>query len=105
MSVSTIENDRKKGRKPGTPKTGGRKAGTPNKSTMLASTKFQKACEDNDFDFGKELVNSLKFRDLDYARVLISIMDYYFGKVSPHKPEEPEQDDLTKEVNLGEVFK
>lgn len=108
---SSLDNNRKhtnrpQGRPKGQPKSGGRTVGTPNKSTAMASLKFQQACTDHNFDFGKELIESLKVRDFDYSKILISIMDYYFGKVSPYKaPDENDQeDDLNKEIPLNKVF-
>ena len=103
-----IEIDRKtghKGRPKGYAKTGGRQKGTVNKTTFSASVKFQQACLDNDFDFGKELISSLKVRDLDYSKVLISIMDYYFGKVPIQKEPEQDNEELNQEVKLTEIFK
>jgi hypothetical protein len=107
MSEKSItETKRNPGRPKGLPKTGGRKPGSPNKSTHSASVRFQQACHDNNFDFGKELIDSLKCRDLDYSKVLISIMDYYFGKVPQQKTEEDiEQDDTNQTVNLTAIFK
>lgn len=103
-----IENDRKpnqRGKPKGLPKSGGRQKGSVNKSTFSASVKFQQACLDNDFDFGRELITSLKVRDLDYSKVLISIMDYYFGKVPAQKEVAEDNNDLNQELKLTEMFK
>lgn len=103
-----IENDRKpnqRGKPKGLPKSGGRQKGSVNKSTFSASVKFQQACLDNDFDFGRELITSLKVRDLDYSKVLISIMDYYFGKVPAQKEVPEDNNDLNQELKLTEMFK
>ena len=105
---SMIENDRKpnqRGKPKGLPKSGGRQKGSVNKSTFSASVKFQQACLDNDFDFGRELITSLKVRDLDYSKVLISIMDYYFGKVPAQKEVAEDNNDLNQELKLTEMFK
>ena len=103
-----IENDRKpgqRGKPKGLPKSGGRQKGSVNKTTFTASVKFQQACVDNDFDFGRELITSLKVRDLDYSKVLISIMDYYFGKVPAQKEVDQDLVDSNQEIKLTEIFK
>ena len=105
---STQEKSRKKrGRKPGCQKTGGRKAGTPNKVTGQARQKLQECLAENGFDFGRELTSALLGRELEYAEILIKLVDYLFGKVPPQKPGEGDAtaEDLGAPINLLELVK
>lgn len=105
---SKTENNRKQGKPKGLPKSGGRPPGGKNIKTTQAMVQFQQACEKHDFDFGGELIGAFKVRDLDYAKVLISVMDYYFGKVPPQKIEpdnESEDNNIFEPLVVHHVIK
>lgn len=101
MSKSNTENPRKRGKKPGSIKTGGRKAGTPNKKTMW----LRSVLEENNFDWGKDFAESMKVSDYDRVKILIELLPYLNPRVEPRPMDDDEtQEDINLNVNLKTIF-
>lgn len=92
-----IDNNRKRGRKPGTPKTGGRTKGTPNKSTskwseVLSTEDFCIPTQAIELFFNKSTPPNLKLQILQF------LAQYTTSAIKP-KDEETEQHEQTSGPN------
>jgi hypothetical protein len=100
MSNSSSGNNRKKGKQPGTPKTGGRKAGTPNKKTYW----LRQVLEENDFDWGKDFATSMRVSDYERVKILIDLLPYLNPKIDPKPLDDDDSDnDININVNLSSL--
>lgn len=86
-NISIVEKNRK-GRKPGTPKTGGREAGTPNKKTLV----FAEAIEAAGFNLEQAIVSLFNSTSDEYIKLaLINMVAKY--KLPVPKPREVDVED------------
>lgn len=74
--ISTVEKDGKRGRKPGTAKTGGRIKGTPNKRSIV----LHKILVDSGVDIGKEIKKAFEVATPEGKIQLIKIVLEHFPK-------------------------
>lgn len=75
----------KRGRKPGTPKTGGRKAGTPNKQTQS----FRESLDSLGFDVAAEAVELYRYGDVPPS-LKVALLEM-IASYTLYKPKPPEE--------------
>lgn len=92
--ISTLEKGRKRGRKPGTVKTGGRTAGTPNKVTSKAKMAIAMFVDQN-ADRLQEWIDQIAENDGPRAAFgcFVDLIEYHVPKLARHEvagdPERP----------------
>lgn len=101
--VALSDGEEKRGRKPGTPKTGGRKKGTPNKMTSSLRKRLEKQLEPF-IDNLETLI--MKIADpKDRVQAITSILPYVAPKMATIDMKSEEEHNITIEQTLVDLDK
>lgn len=92
---SKVERNRKGGKQPGTPKTGGRKKGTPNKKTVWLKEELSNA----GMDWSSEFIRAYQAGDLGKCDLLVSLLPYLNPKMKDREVTEETPPQKTEEEN------